>query len=398
MAFAPTLPQAPGMAAPFRQVAVLVDTSRSYGRDITRGIRRYVAEHGPWSIFYEPRDLRSGFPDWLEGWPGDGILARTADAELLARLEATGLPVIELRNSSLPHPFPFVGMDNSAIGERVLDHFRSRGFARFACCLDASEKFFRERTDGFVRAARALGVECPVFAEAGPGNRPRWDEHQRMLAEWLAGLEKPVGVFSCHDQLGLWVLDAARRSGVAVPEEVAVVGAENDQVLCEMAWPPLSSVQLRGEAAGYAAAELLDRAMRIPRKWKPPAETLLPPGDIVVRQSSDIVAVEDARLARALTFIRQHATEDLGVEEVARAAGLSRSALERRMKLLTGRSPGEEINRIRFGLVEHLLAETDLTLEAIAERAGFAHPQYMAEAFRKRTGSTPGQFRVRRKI
>ena len=378
------------------QIAVLVDTSRSYGRDIVRGIRRYVAEHGPWSLYLESRDLSSSFPDWLEKWPGDGILARTVDEQLLRKLKATKLPVIELRSTMLKHPFPFVGMDNSLVGSRVAGHFRDRGFQRFACCIDTSEKFYMQRCEHFIETLREQGFDCAVFQTGAPGKkRPRWDEHQRALADWLRSLEKPVGVFACNDQLGFWVLDAARRAGISVPEEVAVIGAENDKTLCDTAWPPLSSVQLRGQAVGHAAARMLDDWIH--KRATPSRVTLLPPGDIIVRQSSDIVAVEDARISQALRFIRQHATNDIDVSRVAREVALSRSALERRMKSIVGRSPGEEINRIRFGHVEKLLAETDLTLDAIAARAGFTHPQYMAEAFRKRTGLTPGEFRRRNK-
>ncbi len=385
------------MARSIPQIAILADTSRSYGRDIVRGVRRYVNEHEPWSLFLEPRDLTSGFPAWLEKWPGDGILARSGSAATLRRLAATGLPVVELRKRKLKHPFPFVGMDNCRMGEDVADHFHSRGFQRFAGYLDPSEDYFQERITRFATVVHGWGFECPVFEAFSPARRISWDAHQAALAEWLLSLEKPVGIFACSDQLGFWLLDAARRAGILVPEQVAVVAAENDRTLCETAWPPLSSVQFRGEAVGYEAAQLLDEWMKARRKKPPRMEVLVPAGEIVVRQSSDIVAVEDPRLARALHFIRKHALEDIGVAEVARAASLSRSALERRMKVVTGRSPGEEINRIRFGHVEHLLAQTDLTIEVIAERTGFAHPQYMAGAFRKRVGMTPGQFRARRK-
>lgn len=373
------------------QVAVLVDTSRSYGRDIVRGIRRYVAEQGPWSLYLEPRDLHSRFPDWLEGWRGDGVLSRTVDEAMLRRLEAMRLPVVELRTTVLRHRFPFVGMDNSVIGARVAEHFRNRGFQRFACVLDASENFFIERSECFVRAAQELGFECPVFISKGR----RWEQHQHDLAAWLRVMPKPSGVFAVNDQMGFWVLDAARRAGIAVPEEVAVVGAENDNMLCETASPPLSSVRLRGQAAGFHAAKLLDEWMAKKRLPEPGEKHFHPPGDIVVRQSSDIVAVEDARIAAALRFIRQHATDGIDVPQVARMAALSRTVLERRMKVLIGRSPGEEINRVRFAAVEKLLSGTDLTLDAIAARCGFTHPQYMAEAFRKRTEITPGEFRRR---
>jgi LacI family transcriptional regulator len=316
----------------------------------------------------------------------------------LDQLTATKLPVVELRTTVLKHPFPFVGMDNSILGARVAEHFRNRGFRRFACCLDTSERFYEQRCECFVETLRQHGFECSIFQTTAPGQRPRWDQHQQELAEWMRGLEKPVGVFAVNDQLGFWVLDAARRAGIPVPEEVAVVGAENDKMLCETAWPPLSSVQLRGQAVGYAAARILDDWVHQRHIPQPNQEILLPPGDIIVRQSSDIVAVEDPRIAHALRFIRQNATTGLSVDDVARQVALSRSALERRMKALIGRSPGEEINRIRFAAVEHLLMQTDLTLDAIAERTGFTHPQYMAEAFRKRSGQTPGQFRAKRSV
>jgi LacI family transcriptional regulator len=375
------------------QVAILVDTSRSYGRDIVRGIRRYVAEYGPWSLYLEPRDLHSTFPDWLKKWRGDGILSRTVDETMLRQLKATQLPVVELRTSVLKHPFPFVGMDNSVVGARVAEHLRDRGFQHFGCVLDASENFFVERSDRFTHAVCDAGFECPVFQS----ERSNWEQHQRDLVAWLLKLPKPAGVFAVNDQLGFWVLDAARRAGIAVPEELAVVGAENDNMLCETASPPLSSLRLRGQVVGYAAARLLDEWMQRKHIPKPGEKHLHLPGDIVVRQSSDIVAVEDPRIAAALRFIRQHATENLDVNCVAREVALSRSVLERRMKALIGRSPGEEINRLRFAAVEKLLTQTDLTLDVIAARCGFNHPQYMAEAFRKRSGITPGEFRRSRK-
>lgn len=373
------------------EVAVLVDTSRSYGRDIVRGIRRYVAEHGPWSLYLEPRDLRSGFPDWLKNWRGHGVLSRTVDETLLRHLKSTRLPVVELRTTVLKHRFPYVGMDNSLVGARVAEHFRERGFRHFGCVLDTSEAFFIERSECFANSVRELGHACPVFES----KRANWPQHQRELAAWLRALPKPAAVFAVNDQLGFWVLDAARRAGLPVPEELAVVGAENDNMLCETASPPLSSVRLRGQAVGYAAARLLGEWMSGKRVPEPGEQHFHAPGDIVTRQSSDIVAVEDARIATALRFIRQNAAQSLDVNAVARACSLSRSVLERRMKSLIGRSPGEEIARQKFAIVEQLLTHTGLTLDAIAAKCGFTHPQYMAEAFRKRTGLTPGQFRKR---
>lgn len=166
---------------------MLVDTSRSYGRDIVRGIRRYVAEHGPWSLYLEPRDLRSSFPEWLKNWRGDGILSRTVDETMLQQLKAIKLPVVELRTTVLKHPFPFVGMDNSVVGTRVAQHFRHRGFQRFACVLDGSENFFIERSERFVEAVQEFGFACPVFRS----KRANWEQHQGELVAWLRELPKP---------------------------------------------------------------------------------------------------------------------------------------------------------------------------------------------------------------
>ena len=214
-----------------------------------------------------------------------------------------------------------------------------------------------------------------------------------MVADWVAALPKPVGILACTDQLGFWLLDACRRVGSAVPEEVAVVGVENDETLCQLATPRLSSVAFDGVRVGYESAALLDRLMR---GEQPPQEPLVvPPRGIVVRQSSDIVAIDDAAVAAALRFIREHACHGVSVAEVIGRVGLSRTVLERRMRAAIGRTPGEEIVRVRFARVKALLAETDLTVAEIADRCGMEHPQYLAASFKKQFGMTPGAFRRR---
>jgi LacI family transcriptional regulator len=207
------------------------------------------------------------------------------------------------------------------------------------------------------------------------------------LADWIHQLPKPVGIMACTDQLGFWLLDACDRAGVDVP----VIGVENDESLCEMANPPMSSVWFDAERIGYQAARLLDRMMR--GQSPPPPETLYPPGGIVTRRSSDIIAVDDEMVGRALHFIRDHADRNLRVGEVAEAVFVSRSVLERRMRQTIGRSPKAEIIRVRLQLVQDYLLSSSLTLTEIAERTVFHHPQYLAELFKKKLGQTPGQFR-----
>jgi LacI family transcriptional regulator len=274
----------------------------------------------------------------------------------------------------------------------VTEHFLERGFRHFAVYGMSTEAYFEERCRNYVEAVSKAGFEWSVFDQGHRGEQPLdWERQQLELADWVASLPKPIGVLTCTDQLGFWFLDACRRAGAAVPEEVAVVSCENDESLTTMATPPLSSVQFHAERTGYEAAALLDRLMK---GEAPPAEpTLIPPLEIVVRQSSDIVAVEDKEVAAALQFIREHASQGIGVEEVLRAIPVSRVSLDHRMRRAIGRTIKAQIVQVQLEVVKRFLAETDLALSQIAQRSGFRHPQYMAELFKKRFGVTPGTYR-----
>jgi len=379
-----------------RHVAVLVETSRSYGRDILRGVNRFMAEQGQWSLYLELRGLDSGVPRWLSSWRGDGIIVRTGTPAMARAIARTGLPAVELRSSKLPRRLPFVGIDNRRLGQLVAEHLADNGFRHFAVFDLDTERYFEERRDDFRASLSARGFDCHQYHAPSHGERPaNWERHQAQVAAWVASLPKPVGILACTDQLGFWLLDACRRAGVAVPEEAAVVGVENDETLCTLAAPRLSSVAFDGERVGYEAASLLARLME---GGPPPAEPIVvPPRGLVVRQSSDIVALDDPAVAAAVRYIREHACHGATVSDVVRACGLSRSVLERRMRSVLGRPPGEEIVRARFAEVKRLLVETDLPLAAIADRCGIEHPQYMAEAFKRLFGITPGRFRAGRR-
>ena len=375
-------------------VALLIETSRSYGRGLLLGVRRYLSEHGPWSVYLEPRALESQAPPWLRGWKGDGILSRTGSAALARRLRATSVPVVELRSRRLLPRAPWLGVDNRALGGLVASHLLDRGFRHFGLLALRSEDFFRERCENFVSTLRDRGFPCAVLQAPPRAEHPtRWEAQQRELVRWARGLPKPAGVMACTDQLGFWLLDACTRAGIAVPEEVAVVGVENDEALCSMSRPPLSSVALPTERIGYEAARILDRLMR--GLSVPQTRIAIEPLGVVARQSSDIVAVGDPRLAAALRHIREHACEGIGVDDVLRAAPMSRSSLERGLRKLLGRSPHDELLRVRLDHAKRLLVETDLKLSAVAQRSGFRHVQRLCERFREAFGETAGRYRQR---
>jgi len=373
------------------RVALLVETTRTYTRELLAGVRRYLAEHGPWSTFLELRALDSSPPEWLKHWDGDGILTRTFTAETSGIIRKTGLPAVELRATYHGGERPFVGCDNVQIGRLVTEHFLERGYLHFAAYSLHTERFFIERVQSFVTEIERLGRVCALLPEANPDSALDWERSQARLVAWLLELPKPVGIFAASDQLGVRLLDACQRAGVAVPEEVAIVGAENEETLCSFATPRLSSVQFDGFSVGLAAAEMLDRLMR--GESLANREVLVPAKGVVMRESSDEYVINDKLVARAARLIRENAASGLTVESLCETLNASRSTLDRRMKAALRRSPKEEILRIRFRQVERLLRETDLTVDAIAEQTGFANAHYLQSAFKQLRGQTPGQFR-----
>ncbi len=375
------------------RVALLVETTRTYTREVLGGVKRFIAAHGPWSTFLELRALDSAPPAWLRDWDGDGILTRTFTQEMADLISRTGLPAVELRATNLKGERPFVGMDNASIGRSVAEHFFERGYRQFAAYSLRTERFFIERVQNFVRSVESYGCRCFELPETLSDSAADWEKSQDTLINWLSLLPKPVGIFAANDQLGVRLLDACQRAGVAVPEEVAVVGAENEETLCSFATPALTSVRFDGQTVGYKAAELLERLMS--GKSVKLRETLIPPKGIIVRASSDELVINDRLVANAVRLIREDSNKGLNVDNLCQRLNVSRSTLDRRMKSALNRSPKEEISRIRFREVERLLIETDLTMETIAELTGFTHSHYLQAAFKQIYGETPGGFRSR---
>lgn len=373
-------------------VALLIETSRSYGRELLRGIKRYISEHGPWSLFMERRTLDSPPPLWLHQWHGQGILTRTGSQELADAVRSAQVPTVELRAPKLLPEFPYVGIDNQALGSSIAEHLLDRGYQHFGVFELDSEDYFQQRCQDFVRRLKQAGYDCHEKFTVEQSEVPNgWEDQLDDLANWVTQLPKPVGLMACTDQLGFHLLEACARAGVSVPEEAAVVGVEDDDLLCTMSTPPLSSVRFNADRMGYEAAAMLDRMMAgEPAPSKP---LLIKPFGIVSRQSSDVFVIEDQDIAAAIRFIREQACNAISIKDVLEVIPFSRSALERRMRSVLGRSPQAEITRIRLNRIKQLLEETDLPQRIIAEKSGFTHPQYMAEVFKREIGVTPGTYR-----
>jgi LacI family transcriptional regulator len=379
-----------------RKVALIVETSLAPGREILRGIADYVREEGPWSISHEPRALEQSVPRWLRGWRGDGIIARVQNQGVADAIAAVGVPTIDVLGVVDGLPFPLVHVDDEAIGREGAEHLLDQGYRRFAFMSIRGENWSERRALAFARRVEAAGFTCDTHVVSRHTARQQsWKDSGPELATWLASLPKLTGLMIASDQLGPHTLEACRSNGVVVPDEMGVLGVDNDEPLCEVSDPPLSSVWPNHRQVGYEAARLLDTLMN--GGVQPTTATLLSPKGVHARMSTGTLAVDDRDVALSLRYIREHACESIVVDDVVHQVPISRSVLQRRFRDVLGRSIHDELIRVRLARARELLEDTDLPLIEIADRTGFRHQEYMGAVFRQRLNTTPGQLRRRRK-
>jgi LacI family transcriptional regulator len=378
-------------------VALIVETSLAPGREILLGIARYIRAFGPWSTFLEPRSLEESVPPWLASWRGHGVIARVQNLQIAQAVLAAGIPVVDVLGVVRIPGLPLVHTDDARVSALAAEHLLERGFRHFAFFGLAGENWSQQRRDAFERFVTPHARSWTLYETPREVHHTKqWEAYADDLAAWVAALPKPTGLMLCSDQVGPAVLEACRRAGVEVPDQIAVIGADDDEPLCEVAEPGLSSVWPDHERVGYEAAALLDRMMR--GEDAPTEPIRVPPRAVVTRRSSDVLALEDREIAAAVRLIREHACnpDGLTIDEIAAQVAMSRSVLQRRFKAATGRTLHDEILRVRLSRARELLSETDLPIATIAERLGFKHQEYMGDVFRKRLGVTPAHYRKSR--
>jgi len=365
----------------------MVPKDAAFCREVALGVSRYVATHGGSGVLIDP--AWEPWPD-LSEFDVQAVVAY-AGPPWVDRLLEIGLPAVNIASRYIEHRLPSVRIDNLAIGRLAAGHFKERGIRRVALIKDAPH-YAELRRQGF---CEALG-DMKLVGELDSHALSAASDHRGRLAglaDWLRGLPSPIGVFASTDGKAVQTLDAAKLAGRRVPDDVAVLGVDNDEMTCLLSNPPLSSVDPAFEEVGYRAAELVRQLFD--GRPAPDAPILVPPRGVVTRDSTQVAAAEDPVVDSAMRWIRAHAAEPINVEHVVQNVPVSRRALERRFKEATGASAAEMIRRVRIDTAKRLLTETDLPLEQVAERAGFGYPRQMRMVFGRLVGESPIDYRKR---
>lgn len=375
-------------------VAVLVDTATGWGRRLIRGATQYAMQHGPWHLWVETRGPhdRMTLP---ENWAGQGVIARVTSEEMATQLRKSGLKVINVSSIQVAgSAFPRVVLDIDSIGRLAAEHFMDIGYRRCAFVGPMDLKHVQVRYEAFRKHVESLGGTCDVFDYPLSllSSRQSYSRNSAM-SRWLKAVAKPIGVLSWSTEWGLHLIDACRFHKVSVPDEVAVLGGDDDSLMAETTVPGLSAVVTRADRVGFIAAEMLDRLMSGKASEVPP-ETTIPSEEIAVRGSTDALAINDPELARAVIYMRRNAYRALTIQEVAAKVPMTRRSLERKFKQYLERSPFEELRRLRLARVRTLLVTTDYSIPEVAELSGFGDPEHLATTFRKAFGITPLKFRL----
>ena len=380
-----------------KRVLLLIETSREYGRGIISGVTQFVKEHENWNIYFEDRGLNEPKPVHFKYW--DGIISRSPKPDDAVALRNSGVPFVELLAADSETSFPEVLGDSAAICEVAIEHFLERHLAHFAYFSLFNTWWSVYRSKMFVDSLSRRGYSCSVYNAldddntAHPSPMIYWNRNfGQGLPKWLASLPKPAGLLVTTDSYAMYVFEACHSLRIAIPEEIAILGIDNDELFCHALNPQLSSIDQNSKLVGYYAAGILERKMKHRFVSRTPVFT--PPAFVVSRKSTDIVNVDDEDVIFALRFIRENISERIDVHDLVKVLNLSRSTLERRFRQSLGATPCEEIKRCQMNRAKELLRETDLAVAKIAMQCGFAEMDYFVRTFRRVCGKTPNQYRA----
>lgn len=380
------------------KVALVFEKSREFGRGLLRGIADYSRIQGPWSFltyppyYLESQDSRRVI-SWLKKSNADGVILRVGGGFKAGELVGLDVPIIVHDIDEEIPEISNIVTEEFTIGQMAAKHLIDRGFQRFAFCGFDYKSWSRRRCESFCETVREAGFDTHVYEQPKSKANRSFEKERHFLTKWLESLPKPIGLMACNDDRGQYLLELCKTAGINVPASVAVIGADNDELVCNLSDPPLSSIALNTYKAGYAAAELLGRMMT--GRKTDISRIVVPPTRIVTRQSTNVLAVADEVVATAVSFILTHANKPIQVSDVAEAAAVSRRTLQQRFTKLMHMSVHQYISLARVERISQMLIESKTTTYRIAQILGYPNAGSLSRIFRKEKGMSPIAFRMR---
>jgi LacI family transcriptional regulator len=365
----------------------------------TQGVSDYAREHGGWTFVASPTvntsfsETLSMMLESLKDCRGDGVIAVMTTPDQEQSILELGIPVVNLSGAFRESKLPRAMVDHRAVGRLAAEHLLECGLKRFAYYGANDVWFAVQRRWGFVERIEEAGYRCEVLeVERRADAKQLWSRATQGVEKWLLKLVPPVGIMAMHDYFARVLIDECDSLGLKVPNDVALIGADNDEIICKFSHPPLSSVSRSGRRVGYAAALLLDQLMA--GEPVPQEDVLVPPDRVVRRLSTDVLDFADPNVTTCARYVRDHADEVFGVGRLAKLVPVSRSLLERRFKQCTGHTLHEYILRQRVERAKLLLTgRTEMGLERIAAASGFSDVRALRRAFTRIVGMAPIAYR-----
>lgn len=378
------------------KIILLSDFAEDYGKNLLRGIARYSKDHGSWTFCRMPAYYREtigidGILAWAKEWKADGIIGRFYNNEEVLKFRQAKIPVIAQDFKERFKEIPNITGAYRETGRLGAEYFLKKGFKNFAFYGFRNIVWSRERAEGFNERVKEAGYDVHFYERTDSRAMDLWRYKPSALSRWLKSLPKPIALMSCDDNLGNHITEASRQIKIKIPEQIAVLGVDNDEMLCDLSDPPLSSISLDTEKSGYEAARLMQQM--IEKKVDKYNDIVVQPTQIVTRVSTDIFASADKYIVDALKYIHDNLDKNLKVNQVLKEVPLSRRSLEKRFVLTTGYPVYEYIYNQRIEKFTQKLLETDMTIFEIALDLGLSDSKNIARQFKQIKGLTPVAYR-----
>jgi LacI family transcriptional regulator len=378
------------------KIILLIDISEEYGQNLLKGIVKYSKEHGPWifcrmPLFYRETLGMEGIVNFAKEWEADGIIAQLYNDLDVKKVLDAGIHLIAEDFKERFMEIPNITGGYLEAGKIGAKYFLEKGFRNFAFYGFKNIVWSRERSEGFAQHLNPLGFEVHYFDNDQAPSQELWHYKPSALSQWLQALPKPIAIMACDDERGQHITEACKHAKIQIPEEIAVLGVDNDKMTCNLSDPPLSSIGLDTEKGGYEAARLMD--LMITKQIIEPYDILVKPTEVITRQSTDIASANDKYIAKALKFIHQNIDDRINVADVLKQVPLSRRALEKRFQETTGTGVYKYIYNLQIQKFAQRLLETDKTIFEISLEAGFDNSKNISRQFKQVKGCTPIEYR-----